>query len=209
LLAGDPGTGKTMTAKVLACELRLPLHTIQMDRLITKFMGESSAKLRQIFDRVREVQGVYLFDEFDAIGGDRTLDNDVGEMRRVLAAFLQFIEHDVSDNLIVAATNTPQLLDAALFRRFDDVLYYDLPSEKERSRLIVNVLGTYFDQTIDLGEAVAVSAGLSHAEIDRACRDAIKEAILKDEHKVESHSLVTMFRERHGAYLGNRGGRGE
>ena len=88
LLSGPPGTGKTMTARVLANELRLPLHTIQVDKLVTKFMGETSAKLRQIFDLIRDEPGVYLFDEFDAIGGDRALDNDVGEMRRVLNALL-------------------------------------------------------------------------------------------------------------------------
>ena len=96
LLSGPPGTGKTLTARVLAHELRLPLHTIQVDKLVTKFMGETSAKLRQIFDLIRDQRGVYLFDEFDAIGGERSRENDVGEMRRVLNALLQFIEQDAS-----------------------------------------------------------------------------------------------------------------
>jgi len=112
-----------MTAKVLAYELKLPLYTIQGDRLVTKFMGETSAKLRQIFDFLQVNLGVFLFDEFDAIGGKRTMENDVGEMRRVLNSFLNFIEQDTSDSIVIAATNNPQLLDQALFRRFDDVLY--------------------------------------------------------------------------------------
>ena len=141
LLIGPPGTGKTMSARLLAYELRLPLHTIQVDRLVTKFMGETSAKLRQIFDLIQQERGVYLFDEFDAIGGERSLENDVGEMRRVLNSFLQFIEQDTSDSLIVDATNSPRLLDRALFRRFDDVLYYDKPQEEDRRRLMQNVLG--------------------------------------------------------------------
>jgi len=132
LLAGPSGTGKTMTARVVAHEVRLPLYTIQVDKLVTKFMGETSAKLRQIFDRIRDDAGVYFFDEFDAIGGDRSLDNDVGEMRRVLNALLQFIEQDVSDSMIVAATNNPNLLDKALFRRFDDVLTFSLPETDAR-----------------------------------------------------------------------------
>ncbi len=127
LLIGPPGTGKTMTARVLAKELHLTLRTIQVDRLVTKFMGESSAKLRQIFDLIQRDHGIYLFDEFDAIGGERSVDNDVGEMRRVLNAFLQFIDQDESESLIVAATNNPKLLDSALFRRFDDVLYFQHP----------------------------------------------------------------------------------
>jgi SpoVK/Ycf46/Vps4 family AAA+-type ATPase len=202
LLTGAPGTGKTMTARVLASELNLPLHTVQMDRLVTKFMGETSAKLRQIFDRIREVAGVYLFDEFDAIGGERSLDNDVGEMRRVLTSFLQFIENDTSDNLIVAATNNLRLLDRALFRRFDDVLHYDLPGEEERSRLIANLLGTFYDERFPLAKAVAVAEGLSHAEINRACRDAIKSAILSNRSRVTLDSLIKLLKERHAAYEG-------
>ena len=123
LIEGDPGTGKTLTASIIASELSLPLYTVQMDKLVTKFMGETSAKLRQIFDSMQSMTGVYLFDEFDAIGADRSLDNEVGEMRRILNSFLQFIEQDSSESIIIAATNNQKLLDQALFRRFDDVLH--------------------------------------------------------------------------------------
>jgi SpoVK/Ycf46/Vps4 family AAA+-type ATPase len=116
-----------MTASVIASELELPLYTVQVDKLVTKFMGETSARLRQIFDNVEIQQGIYLFDEFDAIGADRTLDNEVGEMRRVLNSFLQFIEQDASDSIIIAATNNQKMLDQALFRRFDDVLIAGAP----------------------------------------------------------------------------------
>ena len=136
LLEGAPGTGKTMTASVIASELRLPLYTVQMDKLITKYMGETSVKLRQIFDAIEESTGVYFFDEFDAIGADRSLDNEVGEVRRVLNSFLQFIEQDHSDSIIVAATNNRKILDQALFRRFDDVLHYDLPDQEAVKRLL-------------------------------------------------------------------------
>ena len=95
-----------MTAKVIASELGLPLYTIQMDKLVTKYMGETSLKLRQIFESIGNVLGIYLFDEFDAIGADRSLDTDVGEMRRVLNSFLQFIEQDSSESIIVAAMDS-------------------------------------------------------------------------------------------------------
>ena len=100
LVEGVPGTGKTLTASILAGELNLPLYIVQMDKLITKFMGETSVKLRQIFDVIAENRAVFLFDEFDAIGADRSLDNEVGEMRRVLNTFLQFLENDDSDSII-------------------------------------------------------------------------------------------------------------
>jgi len=195
LLSGPPGTGKTMTARVLAHELRLPLHTIQVDKLVTKFMGETSAKLRQIFNLISEVQGVYLFDEFDAIGGDRSLDNDVGEMRRVLNALLQFIEQDVSDSMIIGATNNPALLDRALFRRFDDVLHYEVPDENGCRNLIENVLAT-FKSDLEWERILEESIGLSHAEIDHACRDAIKDTILSDQNKVQTATLVRVLSER-------------
>jgi SpoVK/Ycf46/Vps4 family AAA+-type ATPase len=92
LLVGPPGSGKTLTASALAGELHLPQFTIRLDTVITRFMGETAAKLRLVFDQIASTRGVYLFDEFDAIGGRRTADNDVGEMRRVLNSFLQFLE---------------------------------------------------------------------------------------------------------------------
>jgi len=196
LLIGPPGTGKTMTARVLAHELRLPLHTVQVDKLVTKFMGETSAKLRQIFDLIAQEVGIYLFDEFDAIGGERTLDNDVGEMRRVLNSFLQFLEQDTSDSMIVAATNSPGLLDRALYRRFDDVLYYDRPSEGDRKVLVQNILGPFAPATIAWKTLGRASAGLSHAEIDQACRDAVKQAILSDQNAVSDKLLQQMLKER-------------
>src|SRR5690554_5978179 len=119
-----------MTASVLAGELGLPLFEVRLDGLITKFMGETAAKLRQIFESTQQTRGVYFFDEFDAIGSQRGLANDVGEVRRVLNSFLQMIEQDDSHSLIIGATNHPEILDTALFRRFDDLLHYELPDEE-------------------------------------------------------------------------------
>lgn len=204
LLAGPPGTGKTLSASVLAGELKLPLYTVMMDKLVTKFMGETSAKLRQIFDFIKEQKGVFLFDEFDAIGGERNRDNDVGEMRRVLNSFLQFIEQDTSDSLIVAATNNPRILDQALFRRFDDILHYHQPKVEEIERLISNRLGTFRQKSIQLKPICEEALSLSHAEITQACDDAIKETILVDEDTVTSNLLRQMISERKSAYKGNQ-----
>ncbi len=113
LLVGPPGSGKTMTAAALACELQLPLLTAIYSSLIGKFMGETASRLKLIFDAMSMTRGVYFFDEFDAIGTHRNSANDVGEIRRVLNSFLLFIENDQSDSLIVAATNHQNLLDEA------------------------------------------------------------------------------------------------
>ena len=196
LLAGPPGTGKTMTASVLASELQLPLYVIQLDKIVTKFMGETSAKLRLVFEGMRDRKGVYLFDEFDTIGGERAKDNDVGEMRRVLNSFLQFIENDPSDSLIVCATNNPGLLDQALFRRFDDVLRYELPDADSAKALIRNRLANFIAGKFSFAKICKVTVGMSHADITHACDDAIKTAILSDKTSVSAEMLFTALSEK-------------
>ena len=206
LIAGPPGTGKTLTASIIAGELHLPLMVVMMDKLVTKFMGETSARLRQIFDTIQEHQGVYLFDEFDSIGTDRSSDNDVGEMRRVLNAFLMFIEQDESSSIIVAATNSSRVLDKALFRRFDDVLHYGNPTDKEIGRLIQNRLGATVPGGKDAMENVLrQAAGLSHAEIVQACDDALKESILSEKDDVPIELLERALVEKKQAYDITRG----
>jgi len=200
LLAGHPGTGKTLTASVLAGETKLPLCTIVMDKVVTKYLGETSVKLRQIFDFINENQAVYLFDEFDTIGSERSLDNDVGEMRRILNSFLQFIEQDNSESIIVAATNNPKLLDHALFRRFDDVIYYKLPDKDQIQRLIKNKIGKYRPSNFSLNKIVENATQLSHADISKACNDAVKEAILLDLEYISEELLLRMISERIEAY---------
>lgn len=196
LLIGPPGTGKTLTARVLAHQLKLPLHTVLVDRLASRFMGETGAKLRQVFELIEKSEGIFFFDEFDAIGGCRGLPNDVGEMRRVLTALLQFIEQDHSDGLIMAATNTPDLLDRALYRRFDDVLYYNLPDPTAQKRLISNTLGTFIPKRFAWKTVLGGSAGLSSAEIVLACRDAIKRAVLEDRLVIAPTDLLDALRDR-------------
>lgn len=196
LLVGPPGTGKTMTASVLAGELGLPLFLVRLDSLITKFMGETAAKLRQIFDAVAEVRGVYFFDEFDAIGSQRGLPNDVGEIRRVLNSFLQMIENDHSNSLVIAATNHPEILDYALLRRFDDVIQYQLPSPVQAADLIRSRLGSFAPKPFPLKGMSGKVEGLSYAEIRRAVDEAIKEAVMHDNVRVKADALGKALIER-------------
>jgi SpoVK/Ycf46/Vps4 family AAA+-type ATPase len=199
LLSGPPGTGKTLTASIIANELNLPLYTILMDKMVTKYMGETSAKLRQVFDLIEQKQGIYLFDEFDAIGGERSRDNDVGEMRRVLNSFLQFIERDNSDSLIIAITNNKQLLDQALFRRFDDVILYHLPSINEKRDLLKKRLAQFI-KIININDLLPNINGLSHAEISLACIDAIKETVLNEKQQMNNDLILKAIKDRNAAY---------
>ena len=198
LLIGPPGTGKTLTASVLAGELGLPLLQVRLDGLITRFMGETAAKLRQIFDSIGHTRGVYLFDEFDAIGSQRGLSNDVGEIRRVLNSFLLMIEQDRSHSLIIAATNYPFILDPALFRRFDDVLYYDLPSESHIAELLKGRLTGLAVEGIRWDCLGTRAVGLSHAEVKRAANEVLKDALLHERAQVLTPDVWVMLEERIG-----------
>jgi SpoVK/Ycf46/Vps4 family AAA+-type ATPase len=197
LLAGPPGSGKTMTAAALAGELHVPLFSVRLDALITRYLGETAGKLRLIFDHVAVTRGVFLFDEFDAIGGHRGADNDVGEMRRILNSFLQFMEEsNSSDSLIIAATNHPELLDAALARRFDDVIVYAMPDRKAAQKVIERHLGLFRPKQVMWLKILPASDGLSHAEIARAVDDVIKRAILAEEAVVSSVKLIAALTDR-------------
>lgn len=196
LLVGPPGTGKTMTAAALSGELGIPLFLVRLDSLITKFMGETASKLRQVFDAITDIRGVYFFDEFDAIGSQRGLANDVGEIRRVLNSFLQMIENDQSNSLIIAATNHPEVLDYALFRRFDDVVEYHLPTPEQALALIRSRLGHFAPKPFKKDGLVEQAAGLSYAEICRAVDASIKDTIMHDQTKVQRAELGRALEER-------------
>ena len=200
LLIGPPGTGKTMTAAALAGELGVPLFSIQLDGLITKYMGETAAKLRLVFDAIQSTRGVYLFDEFDALGGERGTKNDVGEIRRVLNSLLQFLEQDESDSLVLGATNHVGLLDRALFRRFDAVLEYVLPTAEIAARVMRARLRLLDTSSIDWDAAAKAAEGASHAEIAMACEQAAKNAILDHSTSVRDSDLALALGERRGTH---------
>lgn len=197
LLFGPPGTGKTLTASALAGELHLPLYTILLDGLITKYMGETAAKLRLVFESIDRIRGVYFFDEFDAIGSHRTSSNDVGEIRRVLNSFLQFLEQSNSESIILAATNNAELLDKALFRRFDDVVEYNLPDKALAIETFKSRLAAVGIKSLDFDKLAEASKGLSFAEICKACEDAVKLVVLGDgTKKLDTPLVIKSLKER-------------
>ena len=196
LLIGPPGTGKTLTASVLAGELGLPLFIVRLESLMTKYMGETAGKLRLIFDAIQQIRGVYLFDEFDSIGAQRGNSNDVGEIRRVLNSFLQMIEQDTSDSLLLAATNHSELLDHALFRRFDDLIEYDLPEKKEIIAALKSKLAVFKTSKIFWTKAAEAANTLSYGDITRACEDAIRNSIISNKEYVSHSDLMLSIKER-------------
>lgn len=197
LLQGPPGCGKTMTAQAIAGELGIPVFIVRLDGLISKFMGETISKLRIIFDAMPNHRGVYLFDEFDSIGSHRNAGQDVGEIKRVLNSFLIYIEKDQSSSLIVAATNMPENLDKALFRRFDDIINYPLPNEDEIVETIKkNLRGFKFEERITYKNIASNAVGLNYSEIVKACEEAIKEMILSNRKKLAKDDLIKALKKR-------------
>ena len=198
LFVGPPGSGKTMSAEAVAGELHLPLFVIRLEGLITRFMGDTAVKLRLIFDETAKRRGVYLFDEFDAVGGHRNATNDVAEMRRVLNSFLQFMEEGNStDSVIICSTNHPALLDRALLRRYDQVLEFDVPSGTQIRKLISANIAPMKVVRLSWSKIIAAAENLSQAEIVRAADDAVKTAILDERNTLTTGEIVSRLEERH------------
>jgi SpoVK/Ycf46/Vps4 family AAA+-type ATPase len=159
-------------------------------------MGESASKLRLVFDSLKATRGVYLFDEFDSLGLERGTQHDVAEMRRTLNMFLQLIEQDSSDSLIVAATNHGASLDPALFRRFDDVVRYEPPNRQQAEQLLKNGISLLEPPGMDYEKLAEAAAGLSHSDIVRACKDSLKDAVLEHSSWVSEASIRQHLSER-------------
>lgn len=197
LVTGPPGTGKTMTAHVIAGELGIPLFIIRLDGLLSKYMGESIVKLRVIFDLMPSQRAVYLFDEFDSIGSSRQLGQDVGEIKRILNSFLINIEKDTSNSIIIAATNIPDALDPALFRRFDEIIKYPMPKEQDIIAAIKkNTKGYSFDKRINYKAIAAGLEGINYSDISRATQATIKEMILTESSKLHVDFLAEALKNR-------------
>lgn len=199
LLEGPPGTGKTMTAAVFATELALPMFTVRLDSLLSKFMGETAAKLRLVFQSVAQRRAVYLFDEFDALGADRS-GNDVGEARRILNSFLVFLEEASTESMVIAATNHRSILDRALFRRFDAVLSYSLPDARQAHAVMRARLGSLAAGT-SLARLGEFTDGLSHADLVKAAESAAKAVLMRGEAHVSREDIITALSARRTASL--------
>lgn len=196
LLLGPPGCGKTMTAHALAGELGLPLFIVRLDALFTKFLGETASKLRLIFDAIEQNRAVYLFDEFDSLGLARGSQHDVAEMRRVLNSFLVFLENLRGNSLIIAASNHPDALDSALFRRFDDLIRYVMPTRLEIEQVLREQLAGVDSTQVGWTAVLEQLDGLSHAEVARVASEAVKEMLIESRDKLTTDVLLAAIAER-------------
>jgi SpoVK/Ycf46/Vps4 family AAA+-type ATPase len=196
LFFGPPGNGKTFAAHVLAGELGLPLVRLRIEVLFSRFLGETSALLTGVFDEMRRIRGVFLFDEFDAIGKHRGDLQDVGELNRIVATFLQLLDVDESDSLVVAGTNQRRLLDPAINRRFDDVVCFPPPTSDQIKRLVRLRLPSTGLAGRRLTAIAGAAEGMSFADVAVATTDALKVAILDGREQPNDEDLLAALSDR-------------
>lgn len=195
LFHGLPGCGKTLAAAVLAGEMGLPLMTVRFDALFSRFLGATAVQLRAIFSEMPRRPGVYLFDEFDSVAKARGDSQDVGEMNRVVTAFLQLVDADMSGSILVAATNHVELLDRAVFRRFDVIVPFDKPTREQLADLLKLRLSTV-GLSSEAAERLAGNAeGWSFADVARACDDAVRTMALDDREEISERDVVLALEE--------------
>ena len=180
LFCGPPGCGKTLCTEVISREIGLPLLYTRFDSIISSYLGETSANIRKVFDYAANGRWVVLFDEFDAIGKARDDVNEHGELKRVINSFLQLLDGFHAPSLVIAATNHEQLLDPALWRRFDEIVYFPMPSVHNIRVLLSMKLKNFPHQDLDLKTLASRLKGMSHADVERICLDAIKTCIIDD-----------------------------
>ena len=190
LFQGPPGCGKTLAAAVLAGEMGLPLMTVRLDALFSRFLGATAVQLRAIFAEMPRRPGIYLFDEFDSVAKARGDSQDVGEMNRVVTAFLQLVDADVSGSILVAATNHVELLDRAVFRRFDVIVPFEKPTREQLVELLMLRLASV-GLSKALAERLAEHAeGWSFADVVRACDDAVRTMALDEREEMADRDLL-------------------
>lgn len=198
LFYGLPGTGKTLSAKVLSSVLGSPLVYIKFESVISSYLGETASNLRKIFDFIEKGKWVVLFDEFDIIGKKRDDPTEHGEIKRVVNNFMLMLENYEGESLIIAATNHPQLLDMGVWRRFDDIIYFDMPDKQRRKRIFKKYLRVLKkDKNLNLDKLAEETEGFSGADIEQLCLEALKRTILEGKNTITNKELnLAMIKQR-------------
>ena len=197
LLCGPPGTGKTLSARVLASSVGIPLVRVEFDSLISSLLGATGGNLRKIFDLAETTRCVVLFDEFDVVAKSRDDAQEHGEMKRVISTFMQMVDGYNGRGMIVAATNHQRLLDPAVWRRFDDILLYDMPDAGRRTELLAKYLAALGAKPGPGARNFArQTAGFSAADIAGICEDMMRRMVLAGEKRVREGDLAWAIREQ-------------
>lgn len=195
LLYGVPGCGKTLGAERLAWNTGLTFVKVQLDSILSSFMGNSAKNLRKVFDGLDSTPCVLFLDECDTILRTREDKQEIGEVKRIVNTFLQVLdEYNPNNGLIVMATNLTKCLDSAVWRRFDDVIELPVPTKREVQLLLVQTLKASFPKTqteeLDWDVLLAETEGFSAAQIVKVAQNAAKTALLRHQLKTVTQSLL-------------------
>lgn len=197
LFCGPPGTGKTLTSYVISSVLGYPLVYIRFDSIVSSFLGETATNLRKIFDFIEEGEWVVLFDEFDIIGKKRDDPYEHGEIKRVVNNFMQMLDNYKGKSLLIAATNHQYLLDSAIWRRFDDILFFDMPDADLREQLFKKYLRVLKrSNNLDISELSKMTDGFSHADIAQVCEEALRRTIVMNRTKINYDDINSAINEQ-------------
>lgn len=179
LLAGAPGNGKTSLAEAIASELMVPLFVVRYEAVIGSFLGETSSRLKKLFDFVRTHQCVLFFDEFDTLGKERGDEHETGEVKRVVSSLLLQIDALPSHVVVITATNHPELLDRAVWRRFQLRLELPAPSLKQ-SEAWLKRFQDQLGQPLGLSPKVLATqlAAANFSDLQQFCEDVHRRYIL-------------------------------
>jgi len=206
LFCGPSGCGKTLAAEVVAHSLSLPLIIVRLDSLISSFLGETAANLRKVFDYFSQNPVVALFDEFDALAKDRGDTADHGELKRSVNAVLQMLDSYRGESLLIATTNYESLLDQAVWRRFDETLRFELPNVEQIKRLLaLKLSGARREFEVDDHEIANLFKGMSHADIERVLRRAVKQMILSGREFLQRSHLEDALKREYQPKTGKKG----
>ena len=198
LFVGPPGCGKTLAAEVVAAMLSLPFVLVRLDSLVSSFLGETASNLRRVFDFISKTTVLALFDEVDALTKDRGDSADHGELKRAVNAVLQMMDGYRGASVLVATTNYESILDRAVWRRFDEILRFDMPDRRQINQLLAAKLAGV-RRNFDLEDHAAwrLFTGLSHADVERVLRRAVKDMVLSGNEFLElRHIEGARARER-------------
>lgn len=179
LFYGPPGCGKTLAAQALAGEIGIPMLYVRFDALISSYLGETASNIRKVFDYAKKDSWLIFFDEFDAIGRSRNDSTEHGEIKRVVNAFLQQIDNYKGRSLIIAATNFEQSLDYAIWRRFDETIRFDMPSNEEKVKLFDLKLKRFKGPAHVIEQYMNELKSFSHSDIEKVCQIVMKQCVLE------------------------------